>query len=102
MISGFRDSRCGVMIMIGLSMLLGALVLVIILVLVEITVFLWREKPPPKILTRITTSHNLNLTLNELVAAIRKQTSESMEATDDEDRIRSMQGYLTYLGEQEK
>lgn len=58
------------MIMIGLSMLLGALVLVIILVLVEITVFLWREKPPPKILTRITTSHNLNLTLYELVAVL--------------------------------
>ena len=70
MISGFRDTKNGVTIMVGLSMLLGAIVLVTILVLVEITVFLWREKPPPEMLTRITTSPNLNLVLYELVAVL--------------------------------
>ncbi len=68
--SGFRDTRHGVIIMIGLSLLLGALTLFIVLLFMEIIVWFQREKSLYEAFTRIATSPNLNLALYEIVAIL--------------------------------
>jgi hypothetical protein len=58
------------MIMIGLSLLLGAMTLFIVLVALEIIAWFQRERYPHRVFIRIVTSPNLNLALYELVAIL--------------------------------